>query len=202
MVKIVIIDYLGGNLFSIVKAFKYLGFDVIVSNNPSEWIRADVLVFPGQGNFYQAIQELSINGKILVLKEVIKNKLFLGICLGMQILFEESEEAPGVNGLSIFKGKVKKLPSKKIPHLGWNQVKIEKESILFKGISNNSFFYFVHSYYVVPEEDIVIGRTSYEIDFPSFIQKDNIVGTQFHPEKSSKSGLRFLENLLKEYIKE
>lgn len=201
MVKIVIIDYLGGNLFSIIKAFKYLGFGVTVSTNPDDWKRADFLVFPGQGNFLQAIQELNNNGKILVLKEIVKNKPFLGICLGMQILFEESEEAPGVSGLGIFKGKVKKLPSKKIPHLGWNQVSLEKESILFKGISNNSFFYFVHSYYVVPEEDIVIGKTNYGIDFPSFIQKDNIIGTQFHPEKSSKVGLKFLENYLKEYIK-
>lgn len=201
MVKISIIDYLGGNLFSIVKIFRYLGFDPVVSDNPDCWVKADLLVFPGQGNFLQAMQELSKNEKILILKEILKYKPFLGICLGMQILFEESEEAPGVKGLGIFKGKVKKLPSKKIPHLGWNQVKLDKDSAIFRGISNNSFFYFVHSYYILPEEDIVFGKTNYEIEFPSFIQKENIVGTQFHPEKSSKNGLKFLENFLKEVMR-
>lgn len=202
MVRVVIIDYLSGNLFSIVKAFKYIGIDPIVSGDPSDWFKADLLVFPGQGNFSQAMQELKKGGKDLILKDILENKMFLGICLGMQILFEESEEAPGIKGLSVFRGNIKRLPSKKVPHLGWNEVKLKKDSILFRNLPSNPFFYFVHSYYLETfEEDIIWGTTNYEIDFPSLIQSENIIGVQFHPEKSSKNGIKFIENLIREYLK-
>ena len=201
MVKVSIIDYAGGNLFSIVKAFKYIGLEPVVSGDYKDWEKSDLIVFPGQGNFSQAMIKLREEDKDVILKELLKEKYFLGICLGMQILFEESDEAPGIPGLGIFKGKVKKIPVDKIPHLGWNEVKLEKESMLFKDISNSSFFYFVHSYYVDTEEDIVYGLTEYGVIFPSFIMKDNIVGVQYHPEKSSSKGIKFLKNFLEEIKK-
>ncbi|MEN2984261.1 MAG: imidazole glycerol phosphate synthase subunit HisH [Dictyoglomaceae bacterium] len=197
---IVIIDYGGGNLFSILKALDFLNVKATVSSNPRDWEKGRALIFPGQGNFSQAINSLREGNKIDILKQLIKVKPYLGICLGMQILFEESEEASGKKGLNLFSGKVLKLKSKKLPHLGWNQVKIRKDSILFKGIKDNSFFYFVHSYYVdVTEKDIVVGETFYDEKFPSVIEKDSILGVQFHPEKSSFWGLKLLKNFL-DYI--
>lgn len=201
MVKVSIIDYAGGNLFSIVKAFKYISLDPVVSGDYKDWEKSDLLVFPGQGNFSQAMIKLREGNKDVILRELLKEKYFLGICLGMQILFEESDEAPGIPGLGIFKGKVRRIPVDKIPHLGWNEVKLEKESMLFKDIPDNSFFYFVHSYYVDTEEDIVYGLTEYGVIFPSFIMKDNIVGVQYHPEKSSSKGIKFLKNFLEEIKK-
>ncbi|ACI19642.1 imidazole glycerol phosphate synthase subunit HisH [Dictyoglomus thermophilum] len=201
MVKVSIIDYAGGNLFSIVKAFKYIGLEPVVSGDYKDWEKSDLLVFPGQGNFSQAMIKLREDNKDVILRELLKEKYFLGICLGMQILFEESDEAPGIPGLGIFKGKVRRIPVDKIPHLGWNEVKLEKESMLFKDIPDNSFFYFVHSYYVDTEEDIVYGLTEYGVTFPSFIMKDNIVGVQYHPEKSSSKGIKFLKNFLEEIKK-
>jgi len=141
MVKVSIIDYAGGNLFSIVKAFKYIGLEPVVSGDYKDWEKSDLLVFPGQGNFSQAMIKLREDNKDVILRELLKEKYFLGICLGMQILFEESDEAPGIPGLGIFKGKVRRIPVDKIPHLGWNEVKLEKESMLFKDIPDNSFFY-------------------------------------------------------------
>ncbi|MCS7202096.1 MAG: imidazole glycerol phosphate synthase subunit HisH [Dictyoglomus sp.] len=197
---IVIIDYGGGNLFSILKALDFLKVKATVSSNPRDWEKGRALIFPGQGSFSQAINSLREGNKINILKQLIKVKPYLGICLGMQILFEESEEAIGKKGLNLFSGKVLKLKSKKLPHLGWNQVKIRKDSILFKGIKDNSFFYFVHSYYVdVIEKDIVVGETFYDEKFPSVIEKDSIFGVQFHPEKSSFWGLKLLKNFL-DYI--
>lgn len=201
MVRVVVVDYSAGNLFSIIKAFKYIGIDPIVSNNPKEWERADLLVFPGQGNFSQAMLNLRNEEKDAIFRELLRKKPFLGICLGMQILFEESEEAPGIPGFGLFKGKVKKIPVSKIPHLGWNEVDLKRESNLFKDIPNRSFFYFVHSYYVDTKEDIVYGFTEYGITFPSFVIKDNIIGVQFHPEKSSSKGVKFLRNVLEEIQK-
>ncbi|MGB9856721.1 MAG: imidazole glycerol phosphate synthase subunit HisH [Dictyoglomaceae bacterium] len=194
---IVIIDYGAGNLFSILKALNYLNVKALVSSNPKDWEKGRALIFPGQGNFSQAIDYLRKNNKIDILKELIKTKPFLGICLGMQILFEESEEAIGKRGLSILSGKVLKLKNKKLPHLGWNQVNIKKDSILFKNIPDNSFFYFVHSFYVdVKEKDIITGETYYGEVFPSVIEKNSIFGVQFHPEKSSFWGLEVLKNFL------
>ncbi|ACK42403.1 MULTISPECIES: imidazole glycerol phosphate synthase subunit HisH [Dictyoglomus] len=201
MVKALIVDYAAGNLFSIIKAFKYIGIDPIVSNNPKDWEKADLLVFPGQGNFSQAMLNLRNEEKDAIFRELLRKKPFLGICLGMQILFEESEEAPGVPGFGLFKGKVKKIPVNKIPHLGWNEVDLKRESTFFKNIPNRSFFYFVHSYYVDTKEDIIYGFTEYGIAFPSFIVKDNIIGVQFHPEKSSDKGVKFLSNVLEEIQK-
>ncbi|MCX7942175.1 MAG: imidazole glycerol phosphate synthase subunit HisH [Dictyoglomaceae bacterium] len=194
---IVVIDYGGGNLFSIIKALKFLNVKAFVSSNPRDWEKGRALIFPGQGNFDQAIESLKKDDKFEILKNLIEIKPFLGICLGMQILFNESEEALGKEGFNIFSGKVIKLKSKKLPHLGWNQVEKIKDSILLKGIKDNSFFYFVHSYYVdIEEKNIIVGETSYEERFPSVIEKNSIFGVQFHPEKSSFWGLKLLKNFL------
>ncbi|PMQ02311.1 MAG: imidazole glycerol phosphate synthase subunit HisH [Dictyoglomus sp. NZ13-RE01] len=196
--KIAIIDYGGGNLFSIKKAFDFLKIRAEISSDPREWEKSNALVFPGQGNFVQAVENLRLNGNFYTLKDLLGEKPYLGICLGMQILFEESEEAVDMEmkGLSILKGKVKKLKSFKLPHLGWNQVEIINPSVILKDIPNNSFFYFVHSYYVECEKDIIVGLTDYEGTFPSIIQKDNIFGVQFHPEKSSTLGLKIIKNFV------
>lgn len=194
---IVVIDYGGGNLFSILKALDFLNVKAIISSNPKDWEKGKALIFPGQGSFSQAIDYLKEDNKMEILKSLIKFKPFLGICLGMQILFAESEEALGKKGFNIFSGKVLKLKSRKLPHLGWNQVEIIKDSILFKGIKDNSFFYFVHSFYVnVKDKDIIVGETFYEERFPSVIEKNSIFGVQFHPEKSSFWGLKLLKNFL------
>lgn len=194
---IVVIDYGGGNLFSILKALDFLNVKAVVSSDPKVWEKGRALIFPGQGNFSQAIDYLREGNKIEILKNLIKIKPFLGICLGMQILFGESEEALGKEGFNIFLGEVLRLKSKKLPHLGWNQVKIVKDSILFKDINDNSFFYFVHSFYVdVMDRDIIVGETFYEENFPSVIEKNSIFGVQFHPEKSSFWGLKLLRNFL------
>ncbi|HOJ93160.1 MAG TPA: imidazole glycerol phosphate synthase subunit HisH [Dictyoglomaceae bacterium] len=195
---IVIIDYAGGNLFSIIKALNFLGVKSIVSNDPEDWYRGEGLIFPGQGNFSQAISEFKKDGRDQILKDLIREKPFLGICLGLQILFEESQEAPLCKGLGIFRGTVKRLPAKKIPHLGWNEIKLIKRGKLFEDIPDKSFFYFAHSYYVESLEDITSGITDYSIEFASYIEKDNIFGVQFHPEKSSKLGLKVLQNFIKE----
>lgn len=195
---IVILDYGMGNLRSVEKAFLKLGFPAKVSQDISEIENAECLVVPGVGSFPQAMKNLKKSGfERLIVEHIKKRKPFLGICLGMQILFYESEEGEGAKGLSIFAGKVVKFPSGlKVPHMGWNTVKIiSQDSSILKGIPDNSFFYFVHSYYVVPEDKkIVLTLTEYGIEFPSIIAKDNIVACQFHPEKSQEYGLKFLSN--------
>jgi len=194
---IVVIDYGGGNLFSILKALKFLRIRNIISSNPNDWEKGKALIFPGQGSFSQAIEYLKKENKINILRQLIKEKPYLGICLGMQILFEESEEAREEKGFCLLKGKVLKMKARKLPHLGWNQVKIIKPSILFRDIPDNSFFYFVHSFYTSPiDKDIIVGETYYEDVFPSVIEKENIFGVQFHPEKSSFLGLKLLKNFV------
>lgn len=201
---IVIVDYGMGNLRSVQKAILAVGDSAIISNKPEEILNADKLIIPGVGAFGDGMDNIRAFGiEDAIIQFIKKGRLLLGICLGMQMLFNEGEENPGVKGLSVVKGSVKmfdqstfKEQGLKIPHIGWNVVTKVKDSFLFDAIPDNSYFYFVHSYYPAPYEDISIGMTDYGITFTSVIQKDNIVATQFHPEKSQKLGLKLLSNFI------
>ena len=201
--KIALLDYESGNLHSVSKALERAGAAVEIISRPVDMKRFSAVVLPGVGNFGDCAKKCREHGfDKLVLNWIDTGKPFLGICVGLQLLMEESEEAPGVSGLALFKGKVKKFtpsaPALKVPQMGWNQVKQKSDSPLFSGISDNSYFYFVHSYYVAPEDKkIIAGETEYGINYCSFIQKENVFATQFHPEKSQKVGLKFLEDFVK-----
>ena len=199
---IAIIDYGMGNIHSVRKALEILGAEAIVSNNPKEIQAAEKLVLPGVGAFDDAMRELKKQGLITLIKDQVqKKKSFLGICLGMQLLFEQSQEAEKEKGLSILKGRVKKfLPKKnfKVPHIGWNGLKIKsKDCPLLKGITDEAYVYFCHSYYPQPDEKNVIAAScAYITDFSAVVWKDNIYGVQFHPEKSQATGMRMLKNFV------
>lgn len=192
-----IIDYGMGNLRSVEKALLYLGFKAKITSASKDILNADAIILPGVGAFSEAMKNLErLKIKESILKSLKNGKPFLGICLGMQLLFTESEEFGKTLGLNIILGKVKKFPKKlKTPHLGWNQIEFESNSKLLKGISNYSFVYFVHSYYVEPEDKkVILAKTNYGIKFTSMIAKENIFGCQFHPEKSQDVGLKILKN--------
>src|SRR3990167_2440583 len=201
---IAIIDYGMGNLRSVQKGFERVGHDAIVTNNPQEIFSSDGVVLPGVGAFKDCMRNLREGGLINIIHKVIDNgKPFLGICLGLQLLFTESEEFGIHKGLGIIKGRVVKFSFStqglKITHMGWNSIKKSGQknqfSPMFEGIPDNSYFYFVHSYYVVPEDDnIVASKTDYGVEFVSSISKDNLFAVQFHPEKSQELGLRMLKN--------
>ena len=201
---IAVIDYESGNLRSMAKALEEVGAKVRITNEPKTMARAKAIVFPGVGAFYHGMKVLKNKGLLSPLIEAIKEgKPFLGVCLGLQLLFSESEEHGRHYGLGVIKGRVKRFPpTVKIPHLGWNQVKIAPSPKLwrvgdkiFNGLPDQAYFYFVHSYYVEPEDkDIIKATTSYGLEFTSVIARDNIWGIQFHPEKSSRGGLKILEN--------
>lgn len=197
-----IIDYGMGNIHSVNKALHLYGAETIVSNNPLDISRCDKAVLPGVGAFSDAMNELKKQGLTQVIAEFIENrKPFLGICLGMQLLFEESEEAAGIKGLAMLKGRVKKFEEKKgfkIPHMGWNQLNIKYECPLLKNIPVGSYVYFCHSYYPMPSDRAVVASTTdYGMEFASCVWKDNIYGAQFHPEKSQKTGLKIIENFVR-----
>ncbi len=195
---IAIIDYGMGNLRSVEKGFLKVGVDVRVTNRPEDVAEADGVVLPGVGAFKDCMQELTNLGMIDAVTDILKKgKPYLGICLGLQVLFSESGEFGICRGLDIFKGKVLRFESSalKIPHMGWNQLNIKKESPLLKGIPDKSYFYFVHSFYVEPEDKSIIATTTdYGIEFTSSVRKENIFAVQFHPEKSQAAGLRLLKN--------
>lgn len=198
---IAIIDYGMGNIHSVKKALELMGGEAIVTNKAIDIKTCDKLVLPGVGAFADALAELEKQNLIPVIKEAIKsNKPFLGICLGMQILFEKSEEAPGVKGLGLLKGSVKKFENKKgfkVPHMGWNQLDINNDCLILKGVPGGSFVYFCHSYYVDPEDsNVIAAKCSYIKDFAAVVRKDNIYGVQFHPEKSQEIGLSILRNFV------
>ncbi|HID66676.1 MAG TPA: imidazole glycerol phosphate synthase subunit HisH [Aquificaceae bacterium] len=199
--RTIVIDYGMGNLRSVVKALETVGFlDVSITGNYRKVETADVLVLPGVGAFGDAIKNLEELGLIEpIRKHIEKGKPFLGICLGLQLLFEKSYEHGEHKGLGIFKGEVRLLPTEvKIPHIGWNQVWFKRESEILEGIKEGDFFYFVHSYRVIPkEEEIVLTTTDYGEYFVSSIHVDNLLAVQFHPEKSQKKGLKLLENFRK-----
>lgn len=195
---IAIIDYEMGNLSSVFKGLEKSGFSAVVTGEPEKLMEAKGLVLPGVGAFADAMEELEKKGlKDTILEAVCSGKPLLGICLGMQLLFNYSEENRKHEGLGLIPGRVTRLPDKvKVPHMGWNSVYIRRrESILFKDIPDGSYFYFVHSYYAVPENDAAISaETDYGLKFASAVEHGNVYGTQFHPEKSSELGLRILYN--------
>ncbi len=192
--KIGIVDYGAGNLLSVHRAVTHLGPRAIFVNKPEDFKEVSAIILPGVGAFGAAIRSLE-GVKDELLNWIYSGKPYLGICLGLQLLFEESEESPGVSGLSVFRGKVVKFKTGKVPQIGWNSVKIVRPTGVFAGIPDGEYFYFLHSFYVVPEDDnLVISRTEYYVDFASGVQKENITAVQFHPEKSGKAGLKFLSN--------
>jgi len=200
--KIVIIDYGMGNLRNVQKGFERIGFEAKVTRNKKEIGKASAIVLPGVGAFKDCMENLEKYGLIeLLFQSVEKGKPYLGICLGLQILFSESEEFGSHRGLDLIKGRVVKFrpdPEHKVPHMGWNTVEIEKKVPMLQGIESGDFFYFVHSYYVIPEErQWVATLTTYGKHFVSSIWKGNLFATQFHPEKSQQKGLRILENFAK-----
>ena len=196
---IALIDYGAGNLQSVKKAFDFIGAESVITNDPKVILSADKILLPGVGSFGDAMDSMEKNGLVETVKVcALSDKPFLGICLGLQLLFEESEESPGVKGLGIFKGKIKKFSSDmglKIPHIGWNSLEIKQKDTLFKDIPENAYVYFVHSYYLHAEDENDIATvTNYGIDFHSAVGKNNIFATQFHPEKSGDVGLQILRN--------
>jgi glutamine amidotransferase len=200
---IAIIDYGMGNLHSVEKAVGLFSKEFVITNNPADLTAAKKIILPGVGAFCDGIKGLQRHKLFSALSQAIKqNKPFLGICLGMQLLFEYSQESGGCQGLGIMKGIIKRfsLPSGfKVPHIGWNQIKVKGSGCpLLKDIPDNSYVYFCHSYYAQPQSDEVIAATTdYAIDFASCVWKDNTFGVQFHPEKSQKIGLKILENFVR-----
>lgn len=196
---IAIIDYDAGNVKSVEKALQALKQDVIITKDKEELIAADKVILPGVGAFGEAMEKLHAYGLVDVIYELVEGKKpFLGICLGLQLMFEESEESPGVKGLGLFKGKIVRFPQSelKVPQIGWNSLDFPKESLLFKGIKNGEYVYFVHSYYLKAEEDIVAATTEYGVTVHAAVEKGNIFACQFHPEKSSGVGLNILKNFV------
>lgn len=196
---IAIIDYGAGNLQSVKKALDFIGAESVITDDPKVIMSADKILLPGVGSFGDTMDSMEKNGLVETVKECAQSgKPFLGICLGLQLLFEESEESPGVKGLGIFKGKIRKFSPDmglKIPHIGWNSLSIKQKDGIFKDIPENSYVYFVHSYYLLAEDENDIATvTNYGIDFHSAVGKNNIFATQFHPEKSGDVGLQILRN--------
>ena len=194
-----IIDYDAGNIKSVEKALAYLGEEPVVSRDPQVLLRADKVILPGVGSFGEAMENLHKYGLVPVIQDMIKKgPPFLGICLGLQLLFESSEETPGVEGLGILKGKILRIPPSpglKIPHMGWNSLHLQNNGRLFQGIPEDTYVYFVHSYYLkAAEPDIVKATTEYSTMIDASVEKDNIFACQFHPEKSSTVGLKMLKN--------
>lgn len=194
---ITVIDYGMGNLRSVAKALELSGRKVRVSGDPEDITGADSIVLPGVGAFSTGMKNLEALGLIpSIIEAVGKGKPFLGICLGMQLVFEKSREGEERPGIGILKGSVKKFGSGvRVPHVGWNTVRARKDSALFEGTTSPAYFYFVHSYYAEPEDkSVILGTTCYGAEFASAVEKDNIYLTQFHPEKSHKRGLALLNN--------
>ena len=206
---IVVVDYGMGNLKSVKNSALFLGKKIRVSDSPTVIKKAKKIVFPGVGHFGRAVKELKKRKLFYLLKKRIAEGVpFLGICLGMQLLLEKSQEAPSVKGLGIIKGEVKKFAGKNliVPHMGWNRIEIkdegrrmkEERERLFRGVKDGSYFYFAHSYYCKPRESkIILAATSYGSKFASSLHKDNVWAVQFHPEKSQKLGLKVFNNFLK-----
>jgi glutamine amidotransferase len=197
---ITIIDYGAGNLRSVVNAVRNLGYQPNISNNPAEVLEANAVILPGvgaAGSTVNSLERLGLTKSII--QYIASGRPFLGVCIGLQVLFSGTDEGGGHECLGVIAGRVKKLPSgQKIPHMGWNQVKQMVRHPVLKDIQDEANFYFVHSYYVEPDDkSLVAGETEYGTTFCSIITKDNLVATQFHPEKSGESGLKLYKNFLK-----
>ncbi len=198
---IAIIDYDAGNIKSVEKALLLLGEEVKITDDAREILSADKVVLPGVGAFGDAMGNLERRGLVPVIRETVeKGTPFLGICLGLQLLFERSDEAPGVAGLGILPGEILRIPPKeglKIPHMGWNSLHLEHGGRLFEQVPEQSYVYFVHSYYLkAGEEEIVKASTEYGVHIHASVEKGNVFACQFHPEKSSEVGLRILKNFV------
>ncbi len=197
---ICIIDYGAGNIESVRKALEYIGADCVVSSDKDVLAASDAAILPGVGSFGDAMNELRSRGLEEPIKNFIaSNKPFLGICLGLQILFESSEESPGAVGLGVLKGKIVRIPDGeglKIPHMGWNSISIKKNDALFKDVPDEPYVYFVHSYYLKAEEDIVTSTAEYVVTIHASVAKGNLRACQFHPEKSGELGIKLLKNFV------
>ncbi|MFQ9116062.1 imidazole glycerol phosphate synthase subunit HisH [uncultured Eubacterium sp.] len=199
---IAIIDYDAGNIKSVEKAFQFLGEETVLSRDRDVILSADKVVLPGVGAFGDAMSKLKDYNLVNTIYDVVDKKTpFLGICLGLQLLFENSDESEGVPGLGILQGKISKIPDKagfKIPHIGWNSLELTNNGRLFEGIDNQSYVYFVHSYYLqAKEQEIIKATTEYVAHIHASVEKDNVFACQFHPEKSGNVGLKILDNFRK-----
>jgi glutamine amidotransferase len=194
---IAIVDYGMGNLRSVAKALEYVGAEPTVTSDPTVVAEADAVVLPGQGAFGAAMQRLDEQGMTqAVVDSIASGKPYLGICLGLQVLFESSEEAPGVTGFGLLGGTVDRFDTElKVPHMGWNQLVHNKPTPHFRTLDPEDYVYFVHSYYVAPtDRSVIAAETDYDIRFTSAVHADNMCATQFHPEKSQRVGLGILES--------
>lgn len=202
---IAIIDYDAGNIKSVEKALLLLGEETVVTRDRDALLEAEKVILPGVGAFGDAMERLQEYGLVNVIKEIVQRGTpFLGICLGLQLLFESSQESPGVEGLGLLKGKILRIPEGvnedgaplKIPHIGWNSLTFPKRGRLFHGLPEESYVYFVHSYYLKAQEDIVTARAAYGVSMDASVEKGNLFACQFHPEKSSETGLHILKNFV------
>jgi len=196
---IAIIDYDAGNLRSVEKALAFLGESSVITRDASAILTADKVILPGVGSFGDAMRRLEEYGLVDVIHRTVKQGTpFLGICLGLQLLFEDSEESPGVKGLGLLPGHILRIPEGvgyKIPHIGWNSLKLRPGARLFRGVEEGDHVYFVHSYYLKAEqEEVVAAVTEYGTEIHAAVEKENVSGCQFHPEKSGRVGLQILRN--------
>ncbi|GFI64783.1 imidazole glycerol phosphate synthase subunit HisH [Lachnospiraceae bacterium] len=199
---IAIIDYDAGNIGSVEKALDFLGEKTIVTEDPVKILNADGVILPGVGAFGGAMARLRARGLEEVIRKCVEREIpFLGICLGQQLLFESSEESPGVKGLHILDGKVMRIPAQegvKVPHMGWNDLQFPRQGRLFEGLADHTSVYFVHSYYLrAGEEQVVTARAEYGLMIDASVEKGNVFGCQFHPEKSADAGLQILRNFIR-----
>jgi glutamine amidotransferase len=198
---VAVLDYDAGNIKSVEKAIISLGETAVITRDRDTILKADKVILPGVGSFGDAMEKLKSYGLVEVINEVVENNTpFLGICLGLQLLFESSEESKGVKGLGILKGKIVKIPDNmglKVPQIGWNSLKFPNKGRLFTGIKEDSYVYFVHSYYLKADEpEIVTATTDYATLIHASVEKGNVFACQFHPEKSSDVGLQILRNFI------
>ena len=198
---IAMIDYDAGNIKSVEKALQKLGADVVITKDSQVILGADKVILPGVGSFGDAMDNLKKYGLDEVIHQVVeKGTPFLGICLGLQLLFERSDESPEATGLGILKGEILRIPDAeglKIPHMGWNSLHLQNNGRLFNGLKENDYVYFVHSYYLKAEDaEIVKATTNYSVNIHASVEKDNVFACQFHPEKSSDVGLQILKNFV------
>ena len=198
---IAILDYDAGNIKSVEKAVAYLGEEGIITRDKDIILSSDKVILPGVGSFGDAMNKLSEYKLCDVIYDVVDSgKPFLGICIGLQLLYKESEESPGAAGLGILEGRIKRIPDKeglKVPHIGWNSLDIRKDAKLFKGVPDNAYVYFVHSYYLEADNlEDVVATTEYSAHIHASVEHENVFACQFHPEKSSEVGLKILKNFI------